>query len=135
MKTLLILAGFVMMLNSSCKQTNVVADPVIDPRDQRIGVYVCEVKLKNYTTQQVFSFYIDTLEITKQGDVQLLVKSKKGVQLPVLKSMDSIGHGYVGLATVLTFHEGQSIQTNGGELIMSSGPDSKFYEYKGNKIR
>lgn len=135
MKTPFILAGFVMMLNSSCKQTNVVADPVIDLRDQRIGVYVCEVKLENYTTQQVFSSYVDTLEITKQGDMQLLIKSKKGAQLPVLKSMDSIGRLYVGLATVLTFHEGQSIQTHGGELIMNSGPDSKFYEYKGNKIR
>jgi hypothetical protein len=135
MKTLLVLAGFVMMLHSSCKQPNVVADPVIDPRDQRIGIYVCEVKLENYTTQQVSSTYVDTLEITKQGDVQLLVKSKKGAQLPVLKSMDSIGHLYAGLGTVLSFREGQSIQTDGGELIMSSGPDSKFYEYKGNKIR
>ena len=42
-----------MMINSSCKQTDVVSDSVVDYlRDQRIGVYVCEVKLKNYTTQQ-----------------------------------------------------------------------------------
>ena len=66
MKTLLVLASFVMMINSSCEQTDVVADSGVDLRDQRIGVYVCEVKLKNYTTQQVSSSYIDTLEISKQ---------------------------------------------------------------------
>ena len=135
MKILPVLAVFVMMINSSCKQTDVVADPVVDLRDQRIGVYVCEVKITNYTTQQVFPSYVDTLEITKQGDTELLVKSGKSVQIPALKSLDSVGRLYAGSATVLAFREGQSIQTDGGELIMSSGPDSKFYEYKGNKIR
>ncbi|RZK67501.1 MAG: hypothetical protein EOO85_25455 [Pedobacter sp.] len=135
MKILLVLAGFVTMINSSCKQTDVVADSVVDLRDQRIGIYVCEVKLKNYTTQQVSSSYVDTLEISKQGTVELLVKSRKGVQIPALKSLDAIGHVYAGSATILSFREGHSIQTDGGELIMSSGPDSEFYEYKGIKIR
>ncbi|UHG94766.1 hypothetical protein [Spirosoma oryzicola] len=135
MKILLVLAGFVMMINSSCQQADVVADSGVDVRDQRIGVYVCEVKLKNYTTQQVSSSYVDTLEISKQGTTELLIKSKKGVQIPALKSLDAIGHAYGGSATVLSFRQGQSIQTDGGELLMSSGPDSDFYEYKGVKIK
>ncbi|MCK8495834.1 hypothetical protein M0L20_28470 [Spirosoma sp. RP8] len=135
MKILLVLAGFVMMINSSCQQADVVADSGVDVRDQRIGVYVCEVKLKNYTTQQVSSSYVDTLEISKQGTTELLIKSKKGVQIPALKSLDAIGHAYGGVATVLSFRQGQSIQTDGGELLMSSGPDSDFYEYKGVKIK
>lgn len=135
MKTPLVLAGFVMIINSSCKQADVVADSGVDVRDQRLGIYVCEVKLKNYTTQQVFSSYVDTLEIFKQGTAELLIKSKKGTQIPALKSLDDIGHAYAGSATVLSFRQGQSIQTDGGELLMSSGPDSDFYEYKGVKIR
>ncbi len=106
-----------------------------DPRDARVGFYACDVKISNFVTKEVLSTYSDTVDVSKQGEAGLLVISRKNAPLPVLKSMDNIGRQYVGTFTGLVFNQGQTAITDGGELVMFSGPDAKFYEYKGNKLK
>jgi hypothetical protein len=109
--------------------------PIVDPRDARVGLYACNVKVGNFQTKEVFSSYQDTVEVSKQGDTDLLITSRKKVPLPSLKSMDATGRQYAGLATILVFNQGQAALMDGGELVMTSGPDVRFYEYKGNKLK
>ena len=124
MNTRLIMAFLAVVSVSSCKSKTDVAVEPTDKRDQQIGRYACEVKVENFATKALLGSYLDTIEVTKQGQRDLVVKGNKEGQLPVLQGLDSFG--YVGLATNLSFNQGQ--------LLLTSGPDAKFYEYKGYKI-
>lgn len=127
-------AGFIALGSVSCQPKSDVT-PVVDPRDARVGLYACDVKISNFVTKEVLSAYSDTVEVSKQGETGLLVTSRKKVSLPMLKSMDNIGRQYVGTFTNLVFNKSQTDITYFGELQISSGPDAKFYEYKGNKLK
>ncbi len=127
-------AGFIALGSLSCQQQADVA-PVVDPRDARIGSYACNVKVENFQTKELLSSYPDTVDVSKQGDTGLLITSRKKAPLPGFKSMDATARLYVGIATVLVFNQGQTAITDGGELVMTSGPDARFYEYKGNKLK
>jgi hypothetical protein len=127
-------AGFIVLGCVSC-QTKSDVTPAVDPRDARVGLYVCNVKVGNFQTKENFSSYVDTLDVSKLEDTGLLITSRKKAPLPSLNSMDAIGRQYGGLATVLVFNQGQTAITDGGELVTSSGLDTRFYEYKGNKLK
>ncbi|KAA6438491.1 hypothetical protein FEM33_17545 [Dyadobacter flavalbus] len=123
MKKLYIFTYLISLFISGCKSDDKV--PVIDQRDSSVGTYVCDVKVENYTTNTLLRSYVDTIMITKSGRKEVQLSSAKKIQLPVLKVLDR--DSYYGLFTTLYFEK--------GELIMSSGPDSAFYEYRGYKIR
>lgn len=127
-------AGIIALGSVSC-QTKSDVTPVVDSRDARVGLYVCNVTVGNFQTKEVFASYVDTLDVSKREDTGLLITSRKKAPLPSLNSMDATGRQYVGLATVLVFNQGQTAITDGGELVMSSGMDTRFYEYKGNKLK
>lgn len=126
MKNVLLSAGFLLLMSIACQRSNDAVEPAPDHRDLRVGSYACEVTIKNFTTEQIFSTYLDTLEISKQGDSLLLVKSYKNAQFPTLVSLDGRGLAYTGIYTNLNFNQGQ--------LELTTGPDIKFYTYKGRKL-
>ncbi|GAB3548784.1 hypothetical protein [Spirosoma fluminis] len=125
MKNALLSIGFLVLINTACQPTNPIA-PVVDRRDQQVGLYACEVTIRNFQTEEVFSTYLDTLEVGKQGESQLFIKSYKNTQFPALKSLDGRDISYTGLFTNLNFNQGQ--------LQLTTGPDSAFYSYKGRKL-
>ena len=100
-------------------------DPVVDQRDQHVGTYACEVVIENFVTKQVYSTFLDTLVLSKQGANELLVESQKKTSLPVLQVLPP--YAYYGQFTSL------NIQRD--VLNLTSGPDARFYVYKGYKIK
>lgn len=123
MKKLFIPAYLILLFIAGCKSDD--KEPVVDQRDSNIGTYVCNVKVEDYKTSTILRSYVDTLVIIKSGIKEIQLTSTKKTQLPTLQVLQA--NGYYGLLTVLRFEK--------GELIMTSGPDSAFYEYSGYKIK
>ena len=121
---LILLAGLAINLMASCN-TKTEVKPVVDQRDQHVGVYACEVRIENFNTKQLFSTYLDTLELSKQGERELVVKSMKTTPIPLLQVLPP--NAYYGEFTVLTIRR--------DTLSLASGPDARFYEYVGHKLR
>lgn len=122
--TSLLLALCLTLWFSSCKKETEPA-PVIDQRDQHIGMYVCKVIVQNYTTKKILSTYLDTLELSKVGQNQIQIKDTKQPQLPDLEVLSP--QAYYGLFTVLSFER--------DTLSITNGPDSLHYVYKGFKLK
>lgn len=116
-----LLSGLTVIAVQSCRHKE--KDSVLDQRDKHIGKYACEVTVRNFRTDQVFRSYLDTLVLAKSGTKEMRISSQK-VQLPLLQVLQA--NAYYGFLTALRFE-------NGG-LILTSGPDSTFYEYSGRKI-
>ena len=74
-------AGIAALSILSCQKKSDVA-PVVDPRNARIGSYACNVQLGNFQTKEVFSSYLDTVDVSKQGDTGLLIASRKRRHFP-----------------------------------------------------
>ncbi len=111
-------------LMASC-DTQTKVDPAPDQRNQHVGLYACEVKIENYATKQILSSYLDTLELSKQGQKELVVKSLRKTPIPVLQVNPP--YAYYGLLT--------NLRVLRDTLSLTSGPDAKFYVYTGYKLK
>lgn len=112
------------LLISGCKLGVEEPMPEADPRDIHVGRYVCNVIKKNYNTQTILDSYTDTVDLVKQGQDNILIENVQNLQFPELKSLSP--GSYVGIGTISRFEMNQ--------LIITHGPDSAYYEFKGYKL-
>ncbi|CAN5874170.1 hypothetical protein BH24BAC1_BH24BAC1_23690 [soil metagenome] len=120
----LLVIGLTLLFVSGCEKEAAIPEPEPDQRDFHVGLYVCEVKKENRQTKTLLASYVDTIELVKQGPDRMLVERTKNIQLPELKVWGP--NAYIALYTMASFDLGQ--------LQITYGHDSAFYEYRGYKL-